>query len=54
MKASSIPGDTVLLSGQFQLDGIHLAIDKPLRLRGEAIDNDGDAQINEDWTGASS
>lgn len=42
-------GGTVELRGTFQLDGQTVFIDKELRLRGEALDDDGDGAANEDW-----
>lgn len=44
------PGDTVLLSGTFQLDGQRVLITTaPLTLLGEVLDADGDGLENEDW-----
>lgn len=43
-------GDTVRLRGTFQIDGQRIFIEQSIRLRGEAIDNDGDGATNEDWT----
>ncbi len=44
------PGDTLLLSGVFQLDGERLLITTtPVNLRGVLIDNDHDGETNEDW-----
>jgi nitrous oxidase accessory protein NosD len=45
------PGDTVELVGTFQFDGTEVFITKSrLTLTGIAVDNDGDGEVNEDWT----
>jgi parallel beta-helix repeat protein len=45
------PGDTVELAGTFQFDGVEVFITKSrLTLTGIALDNDGDGEVNEDWT----
>lgn len=44
------PGDVLVLSGVFQLDGERLLVrTTPLTLRGVVVDDDGDGRENEDW-----
>lgn len=47
---AAAPGDTILLDGTFQLDGVSLFLaEDRLTLEGRVIDDDGDGRANEDW-----
>lgn len=48
---AAAPGDTILLTGTFLLDGERIYLSKSgTTLAGEAVDNDGDGRVNEDWS----